>query len=178
MDKKVQALVEQYANSLLEVAIEHGQLAEVKEDVLTLKDIFESNDLNKVMTNFALSHEDKGEIVRLLQESSSSYVKNFLEVILQNEREDLLYIILKEFLQGEAKATNTHDIRVTTAVELSEAQKNRILAIAKEKLAIANGQLVEVVDKSIVGGFIINANNKVVDASIRHQLRQFKQNLK
>ena len=67
---------------------------------------------------------------------------------------------------------------MTTAIAMSDEQKERLLALAKEKLTIAHGQLVETIDPSIIGGFIINANNKVIDTSIKSQLRQFKQNLK
>ncbi|MFS1663481.1 F0F1 ATP synthase subunit delta [Streptococcus sp. zg-JUN1979] len=178
MDKKTQALVDQYASSLLEVAMAHNQLEAVKDDVTAILSVFDKEELNSLMSNFALSREDKASVVRLFQEFSSTYVNNFLEVILQNEREHLLYAICQAFLEKEAKATNTHDIYVTTAISLSAEQKKRFLAIAKEKLAISAGQLVEIVDEGIIGGFIINANNQTIDMSIRSQLQQFKQNLK
>ena len=41
MDKKTEALVEQYATSLLEVALEHEQLATVKADVEAIIAVFE-----------------------------------------------------------------------------------------------------------------------------------------
>ena len=178
MDKKTEALVEQYATSLLEVALEHEQLATVKSDVEAIIAVFEENNLEAVLSDFAISKEDKASIIKLLQESSSTYVSNFLDVIMQNEREGLLYAICQTFLVKEAQATNTHDICVTTAIAMSDEQKERLLALAKEKLTIAHGQLVETIDPSIIGGFIINANNKVIDTSIKSQLRQFKQNLK
>ncbi|MCS4487777.1 F0F1 ATP synthase subunit delta [Streptococcus sciuri] len=178
MEKKTGTLVEQYAMSLLEVALEHEQLAPVKADVEAIVAIFEDNDLETVMSDFALSREDKASIIKLFQETSSTYVSNFLEIILHNEREDLLYAICQTFLVKEAQATNTHDILVTTAIEMSDEQKERLLALAKEKLTVAHGRLVERLDQSIIGGFIINANNKVIDTSIKSQLRQFKQNLK
>ncbi|MFP9075890.1 F0F1 ATP synthase subunit delta, partial [Enterococcus faecalis] len=40
------------------------------------------------------------------------------------------------------------------------------------------GKLVENIDESILGGFIINVNNNVIDTSIRRQLQTFKMNLK
>lgn len=178
MDKKTEALVEQYATSLLEVALEHEQLATVKADVEAIIAVFEENNLEAVLSEFAISKEDKASIIKLLQESSSTYVSNFLDVIMQNEREGLLYAICQTFLVKEAQATNTHDICVTTAIAMSDEQKERLLTLAKEKLTIAHGQLVETIDPSIIGGFIINANNKVIDTSIKSQLRQFKQNLK
>ena len=165
MDKKTQALVEQYSKSLVEVAIENNQVESVQEDVAALVSVF-------------VPHAEKVKFVRLFQESSSVYMNNFLEVILQNERESLLLAILTSVQDKFIHETDTFDVKVTTAVALTKKQKERIFEVAKDKLAIENGRLVEVVDESIIGGFIINANNKVIDASVRSQLRQFKMKLK
>ena len=56
--------------------------------------------------------------------------------------------------------------------------KERILALVAEKIGVKVGKLVENIDESILGGFIINVNNKVIDTSIRRQLQTFKMNLK
>ena len=67
---------------------------------------------------------------------------------------------------------------MTTAVALTDEQKERILALVAEKIGVKVGKLVENIDESILGGFIINVNNKVIDTSIRRQLQTFKMNLK
>lgn len=178
MDKKTQALVEQYSKSLVEVAIENNQVESVQEDVAALVSVFETSGLDDVLSSLAVPHAEKVKFVRLFQESSSVYMNNFLEVILQNERESLLLAILTSVQDKFIHETDTFDVKVTTAVALTKKQKERIFEVAKDKLTIENGRLVEVVDESIIGGFIINANNKVIDASVRSQLRQFKMKLK
>jgi F-type H+-transporting ATPase subunit delta len=178
MDKKTQALVEQYAKSLVEIAIEKDSLAELQSETEALLSVFEETNLAKFLSSLVVSRDEKTKLVRLLQESSSVYMNNFLEVILQNEREAFLEAILKVVLEGFAIATNQHDIVVTTAVALTEEQKERVLALVADKFGVKAGKLVENIDSSILGGFIINVNNKVIDTSIRHQLQEFKMNLK
>ncbi len=178
MDKKTQALVEQYAKSLVEIAIEKDSLAELQSETEALLSVFEETNLAKFLSSLVVSRDEKTKLVRLLQESSSVYMNNFLEVILQNEREAFLEAILKAVLEGFAIATNQHDIVVTTAVALTEEQKERVLALVADKFGVKAGKLVENIDESILGGFIINVNNKVIDTSIRHQLQEFKMNLK
>lgn len=51
-------------------------------------------------------------------------MNNFLEVILQNEREAFLKAILEGVQKDFVIATNQHDIVVTTAVALTDEQKN------------------------------------------------------
>ena len=67
---------------------------------------------------------------------------------------------------------------MTSASPLSEEQKTRLLAIVSQKFEIKTRRLVEKIDEDLIGGFVIKANNKVVDTSIRSQLQTFKTNLK
>ena len=175
MDKKTQALVEQYAKSLVEIAIEKDSLAELQSETEALLSVFEETNLADSLSSLVVSRDEKVKLVRLLQESSSVYMNNFL---LQNEREALLKAILEGVQKDFVIATNQHDIVVTTAVALTDEQKERILALAAEKFGVQAGKLVENIDESILGGFIINVNNQVIDTSIRRQLQEFKMNLK
>ena len=53
-------------------------------------------------------------------------MKQFLEIILQNERQQLLYLIMKEVLKELSLKTHIFDIEVTTAVALSDDQKRTV----------------------------------------------------
>ncbi|NBM10576.1 F0F1 ATP synthase subunit delta, partial [Streptococcus equi] len=66
----------------------------------------------------------------------------------------------------------------TSAVPLSEEQKQRVRTVVSKRLAVKTGRLIEKVDPSLIGGFMISVNNKVIDTSIRRQLQAFKMNLK
>lgn len=178
MVNKTQALIEQYAKSLVEIAIEKDCIFLIEEEVKAFITVFQSTDLNNSLQSLAISKEQKRELVRLFQESSSEYMSNFLEIILQNQRENLLFSILESILEKITIATNTHTVEVTTAVSLTETQKEQLLSIIQSKFHLTVGQLVEKIDPAILGGFIINVNNQIIDTSIRHQLQQLKMNLK
>ena len=178
MDKKTQALVEQYARSLVEVAFEQDAVSTIQEEVRQILTVFAETNLKTFLSQENVTSEAKKESLSLFQESCSVYMNNFLEVILQNEREAFLKAILEGVQKDFVIATNQHDIVVTTAVALTDEQKERILALVAEKFGVKAGKLVEDIDESILGGFVINVNNKVIDTSIRRQLQEFKMNLK
>lgn len=67
--------------------------------------------------------------MKTLQTSCSTYLVNFLEVIVQNEREALLYPILKSVDQELIKVNGQYPIQITTAVALSPEQKERLFLI-------------------------------------------------
>ncbi|MGT2957458.1 ATP synthase F1 subunit delta [Streptococcus bovimastitidis] len=178
MTKKEQALVAQYAKSLVEVAVEHDSLESVKSELLTLLDIFKTTDLDQSLSSLAVSQAEKAQLIGLLKNTSSVYVNNLLEIILVNQREAFLYEILKEAVRKIEQVTNEYDVKVISAVPLTEEQKSRIQSLVAQKLGMKTSRLVEVIDENIIGGFIIQVNNKIIDTSVRQQLREFKMKLK
>lgn len=177
MTKKELALIEQYAKSLVEVAIEKDFLNGLKEDVYAILETMQISNLDNILSSLAFSQDDKANLVRLLKDSSSVYVNNFLEVVIQNQREYLLFDMLKTVLKEIAQETNTYDVTVTSAIPLTEEQKNRVISVVMSKFGIQTGRLIEIIDASIIGGFIISVNNQVIDTSIKRQLHDFKMKL-
>ena len=177
MDKKTQALVEQYARSLVEVAFEQDAVSTIQEEVRQILTVFAETNLKTFLSQDVTS-EAKKESLSLFQESCSVYMNNFLEVILLNDRANILYDVLKLVLELFDQEDNTYDVTVTSASPLSEEQKARLLAIVSQKFEIKTRRLVEKIDEDLIGGFVIKAKNKVVDTSIRSQLQTFKTNLK
>ncbi|XCY66042.1 F0F1 ATP synthase subunit delta [Streptococcus iniae] len=177
MTKKEQALVEQYAKSLVEVANEHGQINQLKSDILTLLETFEATNLDYILSSYALQQKDKANLVRLLKDTNSVYMNNFLELIIYNERENYLKAILTLVLDDITQVTNEYDVYVTSAVPLTEEQKSRVQSVVAKKIGCKTDRLIEEIDPSILGGFIIKVNNKVLDTSIKGQLHELKSKL-
>lgn len=171
-------VIEQYAKSLVEVACEKDCLEQLEQEISTFNQLGQTHQLSAILTNQSYDRQLKVNLVRLFQESSSVYLKNFLEVILQNEREAYLFSIFDEILAQMSQISGRFDVYLTSAQALSEEQKERLLQVVKQKFALEPRQLIEKVDTSLIAGFVVSANNKVIDTSIRRQLQDFKTNLK
>ena len=81
MDKKTQALVEQYARSLVEVAFEQDAVSTIQEEVRQILTVFAETKLKTFLSQENVTSEAKKESLSLFQESCSVYMNNFLEVI-------------------------------------------------------------------------------------------------
>ena len=85
----------------------------------------------------------KNESLSLFQESCSVYMNNFLEVILLNDRANILYDVLKLVLELFDQEDNTYDVTVTSASPLSEEQKCSTFGDCFTKFEIKTRRLVK-----------------------------------
>jgi F-type H+-transporting ATPase subunit delta len=95
--------------------------------------------------------------------------RNFVRVLVDNQRLMLLpeIVVLFEALKSEAE--KTVDVVVDSAFELSAAQQEKIIRSLKARLG-REIKLVCKVDKELLGGVVIRAGDKVIDGSARTRL--------
>lgn len=63
---------------------------------------------------------------------------------------------------------------ITSAVKLNDNQKKNIIALLKTDATV---EMVEKIDPSILGGFIVRVDDKQIDASILREINDLKQAL-
>ena len=112
MDKKTQALVEQYARSLVEVAFWTRRRVNNPRRSKANPNSFCWNKSKNFLSQENVTSEAKKESLGLFQESCSVYMNNFLEVILLNDRANILYDVLKLVLDLFDQEDNTYDVTV------------------------------------------------------------------
>jgi F-type H+-transporting ATPase subunit delta len=95
-------------------------------------------------------------------------------------REAVLPEIITSFIKQYKELKGIKTVKLTTAVAVSDAVKNEIVAQVKKTPGYENLELEEVVDPSLIGGFVLQADDKLIDASIAYDLkiisRQFENN--
>jgi len=68
-------------------------------------------------------------------------------------------------------------IEVSTAYAFTNLQKNTLIKKLKELTNAREIRLVITVDSSLIGGFLITTNSKVLDFSIKNQLQKLAKHL-
>jgi F-type H+-transporting ATPase subunit delta len=97
--------------------------------------------------------------------------RNFLNMLAQNRRLDLLPEIAAIYEVLRAEVENTADVQVISAVALDDAQRQR-LATALRKRLKRDVRLHCQVDASLIGGAIVRAGDLVIDGSLRAGLER------
>ncbi len=99
-------------------------MSTIQEEVRQILTVFSETNLKNFLSQENVTSEAKKESLSLIQESCSVYMNNFLEVILLNDRANILYDVLKLVLELFDQEDNTYDVTVTSASPLSERTKS------------------------------------------------------
>lgn len=94
---------------------------------------------------------------------------NFLKLLLENGRTNVLPEIADHFEALKAKVENSVDAVVTSAAPLSKDQEKDIASSLKRRLG-REIRLSTEIDENLIGGAVIRAGDVVIDGSLRARL--------
>lgn len=179
----VTRIATRYAKSLIDLAIEQGKLEQVNADMNALGAAAKNRDLYLFLKS-PIIHADKknAALDALFKGKIDSLTLLYLNLLVNKGREAYLPEIAAEFSVQYKTLKKITTVTVTSAEPLSEA----VLSALKAKLLGSGGisenlELVTKVDPALIGGFVLEFDNKRYDASAAHKLdelrAQFTQNL-
>ncbi|MDR0300490.1 MAG: F0F1 ATP synthase subunit delta [Streptococcaceae bacterium] len=159
-----------YAKALLEAAREQNQVENLLDENLELTSSLNVSQAADFLMNPAVPDKKKSELLDQIAEKASKLLSNYLRTIAKNGRYSLLIDSLDAFKMMANKELGRDEVEIVTAVALSDKQKQKMIEVIKAKFELNNVTIQNRVDESILGGFIIHNNVKVLDASIKSQL--------
>ena len=158
-----------YAKALFAYATEQGVEDAIYRSVLQLMDtMHQVKELAEVLNAPSLSKEERISLLCSAVEASPVY-KDFIRLVVNEERESLLVFICHCYVSLYRKAKNIVPVRLTTALPVDEAVCEKVSAALSRDGAVVEMQ--NIVDESIIGGFVYETGMHRLDASVRRQLR-------
>ena len=172
-----------YAKSLMELAIERGELEAVYQDFLYLAEMARSNrDLELVMKNPIVSSEKKLAILKALyaKRGATEATLSFFEIICRKGREKVLADIAREFQTLYQIHNSIQTAEVTTTFPLDETLRAEFSKLVREISGMKDVKLTEKVNPELIVGFVLRVNDRQLDESLSSKLKelrvQFSQN--
>jgi F-type H+-transporting ATPase subunit delta len=163
-----------YAKATLAFANESNSSKAVNDDLKSLMSLIaENSELREVMENPMLGTQRKEAVMNAILPNSNKATRKFFSLLAVNNRMELLAPTCDNFLKlyavqrGEVKAI------VTTAIPLTPDLENQTLQTVK-KLTDKKVILENKIDSSIIGGYILQIDDKQFDASVSNQLKAIK----
>jgi F-type H+-transporting ATPase subunit delta len=168
-----------YANALFNIGLEKPNLMEkFKSDCqLIISVMDQSKQMDQLLQNATIKPSEKITVIRNVFGSLvDKLMLKFMEVVIQNERPQLLKSMLNYFLDLHRKKMGIKNVQLITAITLSKAECSKIRQQV-EKGIKAPIDLSCSVNPDITGGIILIIDGQQIDGSISGQLRQLKKRL-
>jgi len=159
-----------YAKAAFASAQQHGAFDSWSTVLATASSVVQDERVARLLLSPKVTPEQlSGLIADISGQSLDERSRNFLSTLAANRRLALLPEIAAMFEALRAEAENTADVQVTSAVQLNDAQQQRLAAALKKRLKRDVRLHVEV-DESLIGGAIVRAGDFVIDGSLKARL--------
>lgn len=168
-----------YSKALVEMVRDNIiSFEDLSKDLTTVSEILEtSQDLRLTLENPTVSEEVKSQIVEeVFKNEVHPQVVSFLKVLIDKNRFSEFTQIKADYEIKLDDVNKIQAVEITSAVELSEEYRERILQKLSEKLQ-KNIRPNWKVDENIIAGLIYRINDNVIDTSIKSKLDKLNKNL-
>ena len=167
-----------YARALYDAAVEQSVLAPIVADIYRLRELIQqSEELTQLIHSPVLSPQFKSETFQqLFADAMHPLTINFFKLLASKQRERYLTAIMDVFSTIVDEAAGRLVAKVTTAVSITPEQAERLI----QQLNAYSGKQVRLettIDADLQGGFIVQLEDTVFDASVASQLQRLKQQL-
>lgn len=166
-------LAARYAKSLIDLATELNQLDNVYADMKWLQSIDASNpDFTAVLRSPVIKPGTKQKIINAIVTSKVSNVTaSFIGLLVRKGRESNLTEIANAFVEQFNQIKNIYKVKLTTATPISDDVRSTIIAKIKSSTPLQNIEMETEVRDELIGGFLLEMEGTLVDASILKDLR-------
>ena len=173
-------LARRYAKALFAVGKENEADEAYNETLQGVAGLYTSTpEVADALTNPLYPIDVRQKVMASLIDSMSvdKVPANFLNLLVEKKRADILPEIAEEFRMMVDEEKNISHGSVTSAVELSDELQAKVKA-ALEKLTGKQVELSTSVDPSLIGGIVAKVGDLVLDGSIKTQLAGLKDSIR
>lgn len=176
-------LAARYAKSIIDLAVEQNQLDAVHADMKFLQSVFrQSSELAAVIKSPVITADKKAAILEAVTKGKvSQLTASFNKLLVKKGREAILQEIIDAAIGQYNTLKGIYKVKLTTAEPISNELRTAIEQKVKQEAGLANVELETAVKDELIGGFVLEFNNNLVDASVLRDLKdirkQFRDNV-
>ena len=166
-----------YAKAMYDIANEENSINDVLKDMNLIKELYGvSLDFKNLLSNSQINYKDKKMAILSLLENSNIITEKLIDLLINNKRVPIIGDIAISFIQLYNKQNDIKEATLITASPINEDLKSIILS----KINTSDSKsisLTNIIDSSIIGGFIIRFDGKEYNASMKQNLNNLKKEL-
>ncbi|MFC6441661.1 F0F1 ATP synthase subunit delta [Bowmanella sp. JS7-9] len=158
-----------YAKAAFAYAVENNAVENWQEMLVFAAEVSANDAIQELLTG-ALAADSLADLfVQVCGEQLNEAGQNFIRVLADNRRLKALPAVLALFNELKAEYDKEIDVQVTSTVELSDEQTQKIAASLEKRLA-RKVKLNCNVDSTLIAGLVIKAGDTVIDGSVKSTL--------
>ena len=167
-----------YAKALLSLASDRKLSKEVNEDMTLIHNTVSDNrELRAFLKSPVIKDRVKKNALSEIFKSIDGITAGLFDVLLENNRLDILPVVTLKYRELYNAMNGIQLARVTTAVPLTPQLESQIQQ--KVKMLTGNeAQIKNIIDETIIGGFILRVGDIQYNGSIQSQLTNLERELK
>lgn len=175
-EAEVTTVARPYARAAFSCALDDdGGLNSWSRMLAMLKAAIQEPSVRMLLEDPLLTTEQQKTIVTdLMGDDLSVKGTNFVDVLAQNDRLELIPAVCDMFEQLKANYEKTIEVEVHSAFDVSDAEKDKLQEALKRKLQ-RDVSIHTTVDESLIGGVLIRADDMIIDDSVRGRLGRLSQ---
>jgi len=170
-------LARPYATAAYKRAKETGSTVKWSEALAFLAQVAQDPRIVRASSN---PNADKARFIAALLDLCQGKLdgegENFVRLLVANRRLELAALISAQFDQFRADEEGYVEVDVRTAFALDDGERERLAATLRQTLG-KEPRLHTQVDESLIGGVLVKAGDRVIDASVRGQLQRLAKRL-
>lgn len=162
-----------YAEALIQAAKSTNKVDIIIKDLVTIISLFKKYPVLRLYLEHPLvALNDKQTAAKKVFSSFVDTVTiNFLLVLIEKNRISCVDAIIKKFTSSLSDSMKISIARVTSAVPLTDAQKESLLVSLKDYCNATEVKLLCSVDSEILAGLKVQVNSQVLDLSVEGQMK-------
>jgi F-type H+-transporting ATPase subunit delta len=169
----------QYANALADIVLQQGAADPARKQLGEFGAAYaESAELRNFLASPAVTRESKHEVIEKLvaRMGASKIIRNFLFVIVDNQRAALLPEIVQTFEHVLQQREGVAEAQVASAVELNDSQRGTLMRTL-EGLTGKKIQAKYSLEPGLLGGAVVRIGDTIYDGSLQKQFNQLRARL-
>jgi len=163
-----------YAKAIIEIAQTSGKAEAVNNDMkLIVATIAESHELKDFLSSPVIKMDVKKSALSEIFSNVQAETNSLFNLLFENKRFEILDAIAKEYNRLFDESNGIEVAKVTTAFPITAELQTKVLAkiaeFSNKKITIEN-----IVDPTIIGGFILRVGDQQYNASVASKLSELK----
>lgn len=167
-----------YAKAIISLAKDKNLTGELNEDMsLIHKTISENNELRTFLKSPVIKNSIKKNALLEIFKNVNPVTSEVFNLLIENNRIEILSLVAAKYKGLYNEMNNVQVAKVTTSVPLTPALEAKIQDKVKE-LTGNEAKIQNIIDESIIGGFILRVGDIQYNGSVKAQLSNLKREFK